>query len=244
MNQIQYGGTGSASGTKTAASTSVPVKASTTYILSGYIDATNVTSGSPQWRVMNGSLTTTYGSVSQIAGVAGRVSGAISIPGGVTSVVIAAHTNNLTATSGQLVVWGAPQLEQNTASGGPTAYKANAFDDSIGAIALGAHAPQIRNTIAPVADASGSYLAMNTVNAGQVSPKVLNISHFQGDTSGDTTTNIFNGSTKQLNQSIHDPTVLLGAVTGLQKNMCPDSDMKFGTAYWTPTSLMQIVPAG
>ncbi len=60
--------------------------------------------------------------------------------------------------------------------------------------------------------------------------------HFIGDSSGDTTTPIFNGSTKTLLQSVHDATVLLGSVTGTQRNMCPDSDMKFGSAYWTPSS--------
>lgn len=244
MNQIQYTGTGSASGAKTASTTSITVLPSTTYILSGWIDATHVTLGSPEWVVMNTTMTTAYGSVSQTAGVKGRVQGSVSIPSGVTAVVIVANSNNCTVASGQVLAWTAAQLEQNTSSGLATAYKPNAFDDSIGAIALGAHAPQVRNTIASVADASGSYLAGGTVNSGQINPKVLNISHFQGDTSGDTTTNIFNGSTKQLTQAVHDPTVVLGAVSGTQRNMCPDSDMKFGNAYWTCTSAMQIAVAG
>src|SRR5580658_3566391 len=65
VNQIQYTGTGVASGSKTASSSTVTVTPSTTYILSGFIVATTVTTGSPQWAVMNPALTATYGTASQ-----------------------------------------------------------------------------------------------------------------------------------------------------------------------------------
>lgn len=244
MNQIQYTGTGSASGSKTAASAAVTVTASTNYILSGYIDATNVSSGSPQWAVMNAALSTTYGTVSQTAGVKGRVSGSITIPGGVTSVVIVATTNNCTVANATLLVWSAPQLEQNTTSGNATAYKTNAFDDTSGAIELGAHAPQVRDVVSSVSDANGSYLATGTVNKGQVNANQIGLKHLTGDSSGDDTTPIVDGSTKTFLQSVHDATVLLGSVTGYQRNMCPDSDLKFGTSYWTPSTGLSIVVAG
>ena len=141
MNSTRYMGTGLPSGALSTSSSPITVTPSTTYVLSGYIDATHVSSGSPQWRLTNASMSTTYGSVSQTAGQSGRVSASITIPGAVTSVLVVAHTNNCTVTSGQLVSWYAPQLEQNTASGLAIHYKTNAFDNTAGTRRLTAHAP-------------------------------------------------------------------------------------------------------
>lgn len=241
MNQIQYIGTGSASGTEIAASSPLTVTPNAAYVLSGFIDATNVIAGSPQWAVMNPALTATYGSVSQTAGVKGRVSGSVSIPTGVTSVVIVALTDNCTVSNGDILCWQAPQLEQATTSGAATAYKTNAFDDTSGAIAYAAHAAEVRAIASSTPDLAGSHLAPGTVNQSQINPNQVTIKHFIGDSSGDTTTPIFNASTRQFEQGVHDATVLLGSVTGNQRNMCPDSDMKFGTSYWTPSSGSMVI---
>lgn len=244
MNSTKYEGTGSPSGILSTSSSPITVTPSTTYILSGYIDATHVTTGSPQWRLTNASMSTVYGSVSQTAGTAGRVSTAITIPGGVTSVLVVAHTNNCTVTSGQLVSWFAPQLEQNTVSGLATHYKTNAFDDTAGTIRLTAHAPQVQAITSTSSDSHGSFLAADTFNADQIRAGQVEIQHFIGDLSGDTTAPIFNGSTKQLTQGVHDPTVLLGSVTGIQLNLAPDSNFKFKEAYWTLDTAVTIEVAG
>ena len=62
--------------------------------------------------------------------------------------------------------------------------------------------------------------------------------------SGDTTAPIFNGSTKQLTQGVHDATVLLGSVTGIQLNLALDSNFKFKEAYWTLDTAVTIEVAG
>ncbi len=117
---------------------------------------------------MSTSLGTTYGSISQTAGVKGRVSGSISIPGGVTSVVIVAATNNCTVSTGNLLSWYAPQLEQNTTSGNATSYKPNAFDDTAGTIAYQAHSPAVKAIASLNPDTAGSHLVPGTVNEGQI----------------------------------------------------------------------------
>lgn len=140
MNIFTYTGTGSASGTSVyGESATLTVNPSTTYILSGWIDASFVTAGSPKWSVYKTDLSVSYLDVTQTAGSNGRVQGSFTTGAGVTQVVVLCHTNNCTVTSAKLLKFWAPQLEQNTASGLATAYKPNAFDDTQGTIARNAH---------------------------------------------------------------------------------------------------------
>lgn len=111
-----YTGTGSASAFRSKRSQIINVVPGTQYTLSGYVDATHVTSGTPGWAVENPTVTTGYLGVFQTSGVNGRVSGSFTAPAGVTQVVVILDTENCTVASGQPLVFSNPQLEI-----GPTA---------------------------------------------------------------------------------------------------------------------------
>lgn len=105
-NGFQYVGTGSASGTKTATSIAAYIPAGT-YAASAFIDASNVTSGTPEFIVSVGGspvLTKT-----QPAGLSGTVQGAFTIvsPGEIT---FEFSTDNCTVQSGLNLTFAQPQV--------------------------------------------------------------------------------------------------------------------------------------
>lgn len=104
-------GTGSASGFVFLHSQTFTVVPGQSYTLSGYIDGSHVTAGSPFWGIYDPTVTTQYIAVTQTAGTNGRVSVTFTVPGGVTSVVIIPDTNNCTVTNGTTLVFSDPQLE-------------------------------------------------------------------------------------------------------------------------------------
>jgi hypothetical protein len=122
-----YTGTGSASGFRIRKSTTFTVVPGATYTLSGYIDATHVTSiagGSPSWLIYDPTITTQYGFALQSLGVNGRVTGTFTVPLGVTQVVALSDTGNCTVANAQPLVFSDPQLELGSSA---SAYAPRAF---------------------------------------------------------------------------------------------------------------------
>ena len=112
-NAWVYNGTGAAAPAGTHAGTvQIPVTAGEQLCLSGYIDATNVTLGSPAWEVWDPTLTTLYCSAAQVAGSAGTVSANFVVPTGLTRVRVLADVNAATVVSGQPLTFSSPQLEE------------------------------------------------------------------------------------------------------------------------------------
>jgi hypothetical protein len=116
---IQYTGTGAASGFLAAGCDQIPVVPGQTYILSGYVDASHVPSGSPSWILVPNTGTlhspvygTAYVQAQQTAGSNGRITSTTwTCPVGVSQVVVIADTNNCTVASAQLLAFSNPQLE-------------------------------------------------------------------------------------------------------------------------------------
>ncbi len=107
-----FTGTGTPSGFNFNRSVVFGVTPGATYTLSGYIDASQVSSGVPVWELADPTVTTAYGSASQSAGTSGRVvSAPFTVPGGVTQVVVVADTGNCTINNTQLLAFSDPQLE-------------------------------------------------------------------------------------------------------------------------------------
>jgi hypothetical protein len=134
VGALALAGTGSPSGYVYGYSASFPVTPGVTYTLSGYINASHVTSGSPAWLVYDTGISTQYGIAAQTAGTSGRVSSTFTVPSGVTSVVVLADTKNCTITSGQYVVWGQPMLQPGAVA---TAYKPSTGDTHTGYLLAG-----------------------------------------------------------------------------------------------------------
>jgi hypothetical protein len=113
-NAWKYVGTGAASGFLFAKSQIINVTAGATYELSGYIDATNVTAGTPTWNLFDPTTSTNYGNVGCAPGFKGRVSVTIVIPGGVTQVIALCDTSNCTVANGAQLLWSNAQLESGS----------------------------------------------------------------------------------------------------------------------------------
>jgi len=103
-------GTGLPSGATYVRSVPFPVTAGKTYTLSAWIDASHVTSGSPFVAVEDAELSTGYGAASQTAGQSGRITATFTIPTGVTSAVLLAHTNDCVIASGQFLYFSGFQV--------------------------------------------------------------------------------------------------------------------------------------
>ncbi|HYL92760.1 MAG TPA: carbohydrate binding domain-containing protein, partial [Alphaproteobacteria bacterium] len=104
-------GTGAPNGFHAAISQVITVTPGATYTLSGYINASNVTTGGPAWAVENPGLTVGYSFASQQPGANGRVSNTFTVPAGVTQVVVICDEFNSTINNGQAVTFSNPQLE-------------------------------------------------------------------------------------------------------------------------------------
>jgi hypothetical protein len=116
-NAFVFTGDGSASGFVFNQSAPITVVPGDTYTLSGFIDATNVTSGNPVWAVFNTAVTTNLDSVSLTPGTKGRVSTTFVVPSGTTQVVVLCDTDNCTVANGASLLFSNPQLEQASSVG-------------------------------------------------------------------------------------------------------------------------------
>jgi hypothetical protein len=141
-----YTGTGAVSTFRFKKSIVFQVIPSATYVLSGYIDATHVTVGSPVWELTDPLVVTTYGVAGQTAGVNGRVTSTFTVPTGVTQVCLIMDTNNCTVTSATALVFSDPQLELASTA---TAYQSsfNPLISSLGVITF-VNAPAANAAIA------------------------------------------------------------------------------------------------
>ena len=91
------------------------------------------------------------------------------------------------------------------------------------------------DTSTPIADAGNKRLTHAGMSTG-VQAVV--------SSGGGVNVNPTGGVSGQLPQPNHDPTVLLSAVTGTQRNAVPDSDLKFGFTYWTQANAACVIAGG
>jgi hypothetical protein len=144
-NAFVYVGTGSASGTIRNFSSPIAVTPGATYTVSGYIDGTNVTSGTPEWYVVDVSTRShIYGQAPQAVGVKGRVSVSFVVPAGITSITVSPTTHGCTVASGANLLFSNPQLEIGAVA---TAYKPNIADAATGYLKAGASQVDFSSTI-------------------------------------------------------------------------------------------------
>ncbi len=186
-NSLFAAGTGAALADVLAYSAPIPVTPGAAYILSAWIDARQVTSlTQPAWLLMSTDRTTTYGSVSAVAGEYERVQASITIPAGVTEVIAVFSTEGCTVASGSNLATSAPQLEAAPAATSSTpsqasAYQPNVADNVSGYLKAGAAQVDLNTGLAlnksnvaaknsPGVDANGNVatagLAQNAVNRG------------------------------------------------------------------------------
>lgn len=111
-----YKGTGAASGNLKPQSVMFVVQPSTTYTLSGYIDGSFVSSGSPAWQVYDPTVTTQYASATQSANTNGRITATFTTGANVSQVVVILNTNNCTVAVGQNLGFSDPQLEAGSSA--------------------------------------------------------------------------------------------------------------------------------
>jgi hypothetical protein len=106
-----YTGTGSASTFRFKKSSTINVIPGQTYTLSGYIDATHVTTGGSVWEVTDIAVANVYAAITVTNGTSGRASVTFTVPQNVTQVVVIMDTDNCTVASGTSLVFSNPQLE-------------------------------------------------------------------------------------------------------------------------------------
>lgn len=122
-NSWQYTGNGTASGFLFPRSGVITVTPGARYTLSAYVDASKVTAGNPMVGVYKPDISTGYLTMTQNPGVNSRITASITIPAGVTQVVVIADTNNATVTNGQLLQFSNIQFELASAA---TVYESTA----------------------------------------------------------------------------------------------------------------------
>ena len=105
-----YIGTGSAAGWQWPSSQIIEVTPGTTYTLSGYINATAVTSGAPIFGLYNPAFSIGYLNLGMSPGTAGTVSGTWTAPAGVYQVKLIEDTSNATVNAGAELAWSQPSL--------------------------------------------------------------------------------------------------------------------------------------
>ena len=116
-----YYGTGSASGYVFPTSQIINVTPGAIYTISGFIDATHVSSLTPYIAIFDTTVTSSYVVVNQSPGVSGQVSAQWTVPPGVTQVVFLVDTANCTVIAGAKLTWSQLQFTQtSTVQGGPS----------------------------------------------------------------------------------------------------------------------------
>lgn len=116
-NALKIVGTGAADDVWSTSS-AINVVPGETYTVSGYIDATYVSSaGLLQWGVYDPTATTLLGAAYQVSGQKGRVSATFAVPANLTQVVLLADMANAVATSGDAVIFAEPQLQAGSGTG-------------------------------------------------------------------------------------------------------------------------------
>jgi hypothetical protein len=113
-NGFKYTGTGSAAGFQVKDSATITVTPGAIYTLSGYIDASNVTSnnggGGVFWGVYDPTIVTQYAVAFQTLGQKGWVRASFTVPTGVTSVRVICDTDNAIVTNATSLIFSDPQL--------------------------------------------------------------------------------------------------------------------------------------
>jgi len=105
-----YTGTGSAAPSTNTQSPNIPVTTGEVVTFSGYIDATNVTAGSPGWCIWQGVGGILASCVKQAPGDKGRVATNYVVPAGVSNLAIGSTLNGATVTSAKTLVFSSPQV--------------------------------------------------------------------------------------------------------------------------------------
>ena len=170
-NAFEYVGTGAAAVATYAESSIIPVEPGVTYAFRAFINAQNVTAGSPYWLLESPDRATNYLVISQTAGQAGVLTGTWTAPAGVTEVAVEANANGCTVTSGAYAHWCDPKLEVGNVS---TAYNENVASDSAGSLLIDAgNSGHIRQWAHPYMSA-GVQAAITSAGAVAVVCSALN----------------------------------------------------------------------
>lgn len=135
-NSFQYTGTGSTSPTYNIQSSVIGVSPGT-WALSGYLNTSNLVSGGPYIAVQSTNLVTTYGIITPPVGVTTRTCfPTVTIPSGVSQVVLTIGTGASVVTSGQPLIYSDFQLEIVGPSGTCSPYQKNVFGDNTSGIVM------------------------------------------------------------------------------------------------------------
>lgn len=114
---ISTTGTGSSIGSEFAHSRYIDVVPGQVWTLGGWIDASHVTAGTPQWAIYSTDSVTLYAAAPQTPGVTGRVTPIQwTVPNGVTQVVVLCDTHSCTVASGQIVAFAQPEFDKGKTS--------------------------------------------------------------------------------------------------------------------------------
>ncbi len=108
---LVYTGTGSAGPSTSASSQNITVAPGEVLTFGGFIDATNVTAGSPQWCLAVGAGGVLILCASATPGLKGRVATNYTVPAaGITSVRLATELNGATVASGKTLTFSSPTV--------------------------------------------------------------------------------------------------------------------------------------
>lgn len=124
-NGFEYVGTGAASGSDGFVSLPIPIQPGTYTLSCSMVNISSTSGAAPGFGVYKPDLSTLYGFSEPSAD--GRSSCTVTIPSGITSVVVYLFTNNCTVTNGISLIWQQPQLEIGSVM---TAYRST--DDQAG----------------------------------------------------------------------------------------------------------------
>ncbi len=169
QNGFQFPATANGVANQLIASAPIPVTPGQTYTLSGFIDATQVSAGSPMLAIYSTNVVsdpsgaTLYASVDGTAGVAARASTTWTCPAGVTQICVAANLNGCTINSGQFVTFALPQLQQGATM---TGYSTTLVDSMTGTMQHRAMSTGVQTAITP----TGNVQNLGGVAATTITP--------------------------------------------------------------------------
>lgn len=179
------------------------------YTLSGSVSVpSGCTVSNAEWHLLRADTLAELGNTpTQSSGTSGRSQAQISIPAGVSTVIIVPHWYG-SGPSGEQVLFSCPQLEAGSVM---TSYKDSLIDNQTGGLA----------STVPIQLPSGT---LSPVGIGDAHARLVDAIPTKGTIHN---TLIVSGSGTAVS------TIDTSAVTGTQRNLVPDSDLKYPAAFWS-----------